>query len=306
MPNTYTVPDHLETMPGGSEERFGVLASDYPYLALRLEHDRYIGQEIGWHWHEGVELFYVQSGEVECATPHEYGVLKAGSVGFVNANVLHTTCAHEGTPKSNLLVHVFAPELLADPASRIYANYIEPILNASSAELVSITPEDNKALVQATKRSFRTYEQAKPGWEFALRTQLSDIWLALYTMLEPQLTGASVRTSHASDERLKTMMAFVGEHYGEHIGVPEIAESAFASERDCYRTFNEALGVSPAQYVRDYRISQACRLLANTTDPIAQVGAQTGLGSPSHFGQVFREAIGSTPSEYRASHQVLA
>lgn len=304
MANTYTVFDHIETLPGGRETLMKDIAPDYPYLAVRSEHDLYLEQTASWHWHQELELFYVKSGCVEVITPHEHKVLEAGTAGLVNANVLHATCAHEGMPKSNMLIHMFRPTLLADAKSRIYATYIEPVLNATSLELVSFSPEDNKQLVQAIKRSFRTYEQAGPNWEFALRNQLSDIWLSMYGLVESRLGDGPARMSRAADERLKTMMTFVGEHYFEHIGVPEIAESAFASERDCYRTFSEALGVSPAQYVRDYRITQACRLLANTMRPIAQVGEQTGLGSPSHFGQVFREALGTTPSEYRKQHQV--
>lgn len=102
---------------------------------------------------------------------------------------------------------------------------------------------------------------------------------------------------------LRAMLDFVGRHYAERISVADVAAAAFASERECHRTFREELGVTPAQYLRDYRIQQACRMLAHTTRPIAAVGEMSGLGTASHFGQVFRAAMGCTPREYRSRWQ---
>lgn len=121
--------------------------------------------------------------------------------------------------------------------------------------------------------------------------------LELFYVLEGPVDYA---TSH---ERLKAMIDYIGRHYDERIGVRDIAGSAFASERECYRTFGECLGVTPTHYLRDYRIQQACRMLAHTTRPIAAVASMVGMGSPSRFGQEFRSAMGCTPSEYRARWQ---
>lgn len=305
MANTYQVFDHIETFPGGREEVFEGMDPVFPYLAVRSDHDRYVEHAVTWHWHQEIEMFYVEGGEVDYLTAHEHVLLKAGDIGFVNANVLHATRAHNKQDGCSLLVHVFKPAFLADPTSRIYKNYIAPLLAATSIEICVVTPEDKggKVLCNAMLRAFKTYEAATTGWELQLRDQLAELWLGFYKLVEGRIAEGPQRLPRPADERLKDMLSFVGEHYFEHIGVPEIAEAGFASERECHRTFKAELGVTPSQYLRDYRVEQACRMLVHTTRPLAQIGNQTGLGSPSHFGQVFREALGCTPRDYRKRWQ---
>lgn len=304
MSNAYNVCDRIKILPGGREELVEEITADFPCAAFRSEHDLYLDHMVNWHWHQEIELFCSMSGKVLYRTPHESVVVEPGTIGFINANVLHTTLAYEDTPHSDLSLYLFRPSFIADSESRIYKEYVEPLISATSIEMLTLeSTEENKKLCNALKRSFKTYEQGKPGWELRLRNQISEIWFSLFERVEPLIAGGPMLMPRAADERLKTMMNFVSQHYFEHIGVPEIAESAFTSERDCYRTFSEALNISPAQYLRDYRVQQACRLLVNTTRPVAQVGEQTGLGSPSHFGQVFKESVGTTPTAYRKRWQ---
>lgn len=237
--------DHIEMRPGGREEVLDGVVEEFPYLAVLSQHDRYHERTVPWHWHQEVELFYVLSGTVLYATPHELLELGPGAAGFVNANVLHMTRAVDGRPGVDLLIHEFRPRLIAEPRSLLWSRYVEPLTSTTSIELFATGQGDS-----ATRG-------------------------------------------------LRAMLDFVGAHYPERIGVRDVAAAAFASERECHRTFREALGVTPAQYLRDYRIEQACRMLAHTPRPVAAIAELTGLGSASHFGQTFRAAMGCTPSEYR-------
>lgn len=305
MANTYEIFDHIETFPGGREELLESMKADFPYLGLRSEHDRYVEKTVAWHWHQEIELFYCESGEIDYMTPHEHVVVKPGDVGFVNANVLHSTCAHNKASGCNLLIHMFKPSFLVDPTSRIYKECVEPLIAATSIEMLVVTPEDKggKQLCNLVARSFKTFEAADTLWQLKLRDEIADTWLNFYKRLEERIEEGPLRMPRPVDERLRDMLTFVGAHYHEHIGVPEIAEAAFASERECHRTFKDELGVTPSQYLRDYRVQQACRMLIHTTRPLSQIGEQTGLGTPSHFGQVFRESLGCTPSTYRKRWQ---
>lgn len=216
--------DHIETHPGGREEVLDDISEDFPYLSVLSQHDRYHERTAPWHWHQELELFYVLEGTVDYATPHERLTLPEGSVGMVNANVLHMTHATDGAPDVNLLIHMFRPQFLAERGSRVWRRCVEPLISATSIELLVVTPgEGDRAGVR--DRMYRAFETAVgegDGWELRLR---------------------------------------------------------------------------------DYRIQQSCRMLAHTTRPIAAVGEMSGLGAASHFGQVFRAAMGCTPREYRSRWQ---
>ena len=96
----------IEFHPGSREERIPELAKDFPYTASRATLDRYIGSTVPWHWHQAVELFYMESGCVEYTTPGGKLVFPAGSGGFVNSNVLHTTRAISQTEENVQLLQM--------------------------------------------------------------------------------------------------------------------------------------------------------------------------------------------------------
>ena len=82
---------NLEFQTGSKEEKLPYETPDFPYLASRAELDFYREPFVPWHWHNAIELFYMESGELNYYTPHKNIVFPAGSAGMVNANVLHKT-----------------------------------------------------------------------------------------------------------------------------------------------------------------------------------------------------------------------
>lgn len=102
------------------------------------------------------------------------------------------------------------------------------------------------------------------------------------------------------DLRFEKMRDFVREHYAETIEVADIALAGCTSVRDCFRSFRDYVGMGPAQYVREYRVRQSCRLLAHTSRTIESIALSCGFSSAAQFSQTFRTIMGSTPSAYRA------
>jgi AraC family transcriptional regulator len=47
-------------------------------------------------------------------------------------------------------------------------------------------------------------------------------------------------------------------------------------------------------------MTEARRLLRETDKSIIAIGLDVGYSSPSHFAQVFKRAVGVSPSDYRA------
>lgn len=284
---------------GSKEERLPDFASDFPYIASRVDMDRYPGRSAPWHWHGAAELSYTQRGCMEYHTPGGVCLLPEGSAVLVNANILHMTAAEPGTVQ---LLHIFDPAFLALPGSRISQRYITPLAAASQVETLCLRPDDpaQNAVLQQVKAAF-SLSGEEFGYELKLRNTLSEIWLALLAQAKPLLRGPARRTK--SSDQTKEMMAYIHEHFREKLTVPAVAAAAFLSERECFRAFRECLHTTPVEYMKSYRLRQACRLLRESRASVTEIEQLCGLGSSSYFGKTFRDAMGCTPSEYRRKWQ---
>lgn len=294
----------IEFHDGSKEERLPGFSSDFPYIASYVDMDRYAGHFCPWHWHKSVEIFYMKSGALEYNTPGGKWSFPAGSGGMVNSNVLHMTKKAAGMrEKSIQLLHIFDPALIAgEQGGRIAQKFVTPLIAAKRSEIIALYPDDPRQskILNLIRNSFAISEK-EFGYELKLREALSEIWLGLFSVF-----GDSRQESKAadnSDDRIKTMMIYIHEHYGEKTTVSQLAEAAFSSERECFRTFQECLHMTPVEYMKSYRLQMACQMLADGSESVTAIGHACGLGSSSYFGKVFREEIGCTPQEYRHKWQ---
>src|SRR5215813_11221401 len=63
--------------------------------------------------------------------------------------------------------------------------------------------------------------------------------------------------------------------------------------------FKQETGTSPAQYLKDIRLSRAEKMLRTTFLSIKQILKQVGIASNAHFVRDFRRKYGTTPTAYR-------
>lgn len=280
-----------ELLPGYSEE--------FPYIATCAQLNHYRNPDVPWHWHRQVELFYMKSGSLEYTTPHGTWLFTEGMGGMVNSNVLHRSRPVSMKNENIQLLHIFDPALLSGGhGNRMERDYILPLVTDQSTEVILLRPEETeeKEIINRLRDAFELSE-GQWGYEFALRESLTQIWLRLLKLVQPNQQGKEIRTM--ADEKIKQMMIYIHEHYRESISVEQLAESAYVSKRGCFRLFQENLHMSPVEYMRNYRLQRACQMLADQRKSITEIAQECGFGTSSYFGRLFRKERGCTPEQYR-------
>jgi len=81
-----------------------------------------------------------------------------------------------------------------------------------------------------------------------------------------------------------------------------LARQAGMSVEGFSRWFKRHLGLSPARYVVQRRIREACRLLSLTDRSIEEVAETVGFANRHHFSRVFRRQTGRGPARFRRDH----
>jgi AraC family transcriptional regulator len=99
--------------------------------------------------------------------------------------------------------------------------------------------------------------------------------------------------------RLSAVFDFVRANLGSDLGIGELAGVARLSPSGFTHLFRRATGVTPHQFVMRERIAEAQRLLRAGNASVAEVALALGFATQSHFGQVFRRLVGTTPKRYQ-------
>lgn len=299
----------IDLNPDSREEYLPGYTPHFPHITSCVQGARYLAGKAPWHWHESVELFYVRRGAILYRTPHCERVMRAGSGGMVNSNVLHSTQILKPEADLELVLHLFSPALVAGvPGGTIEERYVRPLVQDKNRELLVLDAADpaNESTLALLRRSF-TLDETAYGYELRLQSMLSEIWLHLARQadLKSCQPRAEEKVATAAQEKLKQMMVYVNTHYAEKLTVPMLAAATFCSERECYRAFQSCLHTSPTDYIRTVRLQSACKLLLETDRTVTDIAQSCGFSSSSYFGAQLHIETGCTPTEYRAKWQNL-
>ncbi|MEM1107845.1 MAG: AraC family transcriptional regulator [Planctomycetota bacterium] len=110
---------------------------------------------------------------------------------------------------------------------------------------------------------------------------------------------AKAKLSSKDRGRIDEVCAFIEDRQTEALSLDEVAEVAHLSRTAFCRFFQRVMGRTFTEYLHELRISHACRLLAETDLPVAEVAFRVGFGNLAYFNRVFKRARGTTPSALR-------
>ncbi|WHO80694.1 helix-turn-helix domain-containing protein [Rhizobium leguminosarum] len=84
-----------------------------------------------------------------------------------------------------------------------------------------------------------------------------------------------------------------------NLNLDRLARKAGIPIRQISTAINRAMDKNVSQYVNDYRIGEACRLLASTQKSVTEVMFEVGFQTKSNFNREFRRVTDMTPLAWR-------
>lgn len=95
----------------------------------------------------------------------------------------------------------------------------------------------------------------------------------------------------------------IHEEYGTKITLTDIAKKIHVNHAYLSRKFNEEVGLSFPDFLNDYRIQAAQRMLQeNLNESIGEVAEKCGFSGQHYFSSLFKRKIGKTPSEFKKEY----
>ena len=281
------------------------------------------------HWHKEIEILYFPGGNFRMEINMEAFDISSECFYFINPGELHSVRASSAQPVQEYAV-VFYPELLCSPFyDVVQAQLIQPLQNGqllfprcikkehpvfSQLRTIFLDIADAfsrcaapSCLTAKTEPFHSTSLHVSETVSVELTEQLiikASLLQFFALMTRYSLFSQTEKANNHKVETIKTAITYIREHYQEKIYIRDLASQIGLNEQYFCRFFKKAIGLSPVEYLNEYRIRQAIRLLKDSTLPITEISLECGYNNMGNFLREFRKYTGTTPLQYRKHSQL--
>lgn len=243
------------------------------------------------HWQDDVEMLSITQGTVELTLEEQTQLLHTGDIVWINPGQIHSFRAH--TPDARCEIFIFPLQhLLFSAEDHDQQRYLRPLADGK-LWFPTILPQSSPA--HPLQEQLIILQKQRPvAYEILTK--------ALLIQLISNLAQADALVQHQStrnDDVCKKILHYIHHHYAQKLTVPEIAHAVAISPTYFSTFFVKHFYCRFSDYLRSYRIEQACAMLTNTDMSITEIALATGFNSGSHLIQHFRKSKRLTPLAYR-------
>jgi YesN/AraC family two-component response regulator len=98
------------------------------------------------------------------------------------------------------------------------------------------------------------------------------------------------------DCSLAPALEYIERNFRSPIKGEDVAASCGLNQFRFSRLFKETFGLTFQNYLINYRLREACRLLQNPRSAVGDVGFAVGFQDPGYFSRIFKQRLGLAPS----------
>lgn len=120
----------------------------------------------------------------------------------------------------------------------------------------------------------------------------------IYSLLLLGEHGESIRrifTNNSRSSRISQAVGWLRDNYREPLSVEALADRVHMSVSSFHRHFKSVTSVSPLQFQKRLRLSEAQRLMLTEGKDVATAAYEVGYASPTQFSREYKHAFGEAP-----------
>ena len=273
----------------------------FPFCVWIDIFNQFLDYTVNCHWHYDFEYGYVLSGSVDYYINDTYVKLQKGDCLFVNSNMLHMGRQSEGCHDAVMFTVTFPASLLSTNInSSVYTKYFQHIIEKQIEGFAISSDNPRGQEIRTLLNELYALDASGDGYELNCLTRVIRLWIATLQHIEKNKDDLFRHTGSIRHvERAKEILSYIHTHYQEKITVADIARDVNISRSECFRSFKRFMNKKPVEYINEYRLLNAAKLLRETEMSISDICMECGFESTSYFGKLFRHMYATTPLHYR-------
>ena len=278
------------------QEKKQIVDAAFPYntyiCSIPLDFDK-----VPLHWHDEMEIIYIKKGHGYVTVDFKQYKVSGSTIVLILPGQLHSIEQYDNLSMEyeNIMFNVNMLLPRTDDTSSL--GFLRPFIKGQISvptvfSIISPHYEAISACIDACDEICKTKPE---GYDLYIKGKLFEFFYILSnrcrTEKNPKITK--------SLDKMKLILTYIENNYMHKISVSDVAESIDFSESHFMRYFKETMGTSFVDYLREYRLTMAARLLLKSDATILSVAEEVGFDNLSYFNRAFKKHYGVTPSQYR-------
>lgn len=277
-------------------DRGNTLIPLYIYHQIWTEYMLYL------HWHNEVEIIYVEKGELIFKVDTLPLKVKSGQCIIINSGQLHS--AHCVNSKLSIHHAILFDLNFLNSSTNDYCqnNYISPLIN-QQFKFPLIIDENSKwgnKIIDEVKEALDIYAAKDIAWELSIKASLYKILSILIKEKKINISESpSISPLDYKIEVIKKSLNYIHNNFAHKIYIEDLANEVNMNPQYFCRFFKTNVGKTPVDYINQYRINEAARIIQTEDKKILDICFQVGFDNFSYFIKKFKQYKNCTPSKYK-------
>lgn len=245
------------------------------------------------HSHQYNEIYFLQSGKCNVYIDNETYYLEDGSVLFIPAFKEHTFIYPFTQDIKRTVLYISTEQLnwyfnkdFKDEINNLFINKHLQLSRKSFSNLSNIFEK-----IQFEKYSLDNMSE--------LLTKAYFFELIIYLIRCQRYTHNINQKTNLSNITIGEIVNFIENNYSRQLTLPEIASQFGISESSLTKKIKIFTNMTFKEYLTKTRIEEAKSLLISSEKSITEIAYECGYNNSNFFGDVFKKAVGMSPSSYR-------
>ncbi len=255
-----------------------------------------------WHYHPEVELVYIEKGFGNRYVGNHISKFEDGDLILMGPNIPHFGYEFGLQGVNEEIVVQFQNNLLKSSTHLMpeFESIAKLITKAKSG--ISFKGETKMFVGQELRKMeyqnpFDRLIQFLRILEFLAKSEEYEVLNA---------DGLTLIIQNQNDDRINKVYQYVKDHYDTVISLDEISGLALMTTPAFCRYFKKYTKKTFTQFVNEFRVRQAIRLIAHGNKSISEISIEVGFNNFSHFSKQFKKVTGKSPSNYKKSmYQII-
>ena len=248
-----------------------------------------------WHFHPEIELVYVNGGSGKRHIGNHLSYFNDGDLILMGAYLPHYGFTDRLTGNRSETVIQMKPDFLGSSFFDIpEMTMVKKLLKMADKGLAF--HGDTKEVAGAKIELLTSLD---PYDRLTELLQILKLLAASKEYAVLNVDGLAIVIDPQDNDRMNLVYGFIREHFKRPIALEEIADLVSMTVPSFCRYFKKISHKTFTQFVNEFRIVHASKLLAETSLSITEVSFESGFNNFSHFNKLFKASVGKSPSAYR-------